>query len=73
MPSCLEVAHDGLGVGKGEVFVHLHPVGRDRNPGVGVQHPLDAFPHFVGGFLARVGFCRGRLQARLRSLMESRW
>ena len=58
----VEIAHDCLCVGKGEVFVHLHPVGRDRNPGIGVQHPLDAFPHFVGGFLARVGFYRGRLR-----------
>ena len=58
----LEVAHDGLRVGEREVFVHLHPVGRDRDPGIGVQHPLDAFPHVVGGFLARVGFYRGRLR-----------
>ena len=58
----LEVAHDGLGVGKVEVLVHLHPVGRNRNPGVGVQYPLDAFPHVVGGFLARVGFRWGQFR-----------
>ncbi len=48
----LEVAHNGLGVGKSKVLVHLHPIGRNRNPGIGVQHPLDAFFHVVGGFLA---------------------
>ena len=64
----LEVAGNGLGVGKREVFVHLHPIGRNRNPGVGVQHPIDAFLHVVGGFLARVGLYRGLAQARLCSL-----
>ena len=60
----LEVAGNGLGVGKREVFMHLHPIGRNRNPGVGVQHPIDAFLHLVGGFLARVGLYQGRLRHR---------
>ncbi len=58
----LEVPGYGLGVGKGEVFVHLHPVGRNRDSGAGVQHPIDALLHVVGGFLARVGLYRGRLR-----------
>ena len=60
----LQVAHNGLGAGKSKIFVHLHPVGRDRHPGIGVQHPIDAFLHVIGGFLARVGFHRGRLRHR---------
>ena len=61
-----------LRVGERKAFVHLHPIGRDRDPGIRVQYSLHALPHFVGGFLARVGFYRGRLRhgdARRRNLV----
>ena len=57
-----KVADNVLRVGEREAFVHLHPISRDRDSGIRVHHSFDALPHFVGGFLARVGFYRGRFR-----------
>ncbi len=68
----LEVADHVLRVGEGEAFVHLHPIGGDRDPGIGVQHSFDAVPHLMRGFLARVGFYGGQFRhgyARLGNLV----
>src|ERR1700747_3028569 len=44
-PKPLQVAHDVSRIGKRESFVHLHPIGGDRDPGIGMENALHALPH----------------------------
>ena len=69
----LEVAHDGLRVREREAFVHLHPIGGDRDPGIGVQHALDARPAFRWRLPGAGWLLPVPAQARLRSVEKSGW